>query len=242
MNKADPNAVIDTFIAETSAALSDWRSIDEALLAHAVIADRLRLRRRAARDSFLALVIAWERFFSAWMTAAVNRDPSQAALRLTEKITRHATDELMVPSDVLSRSLLATSHLNLTAVRGILDSKGFNTVARDHGELTELSANWLAGPYLAAASAITSYQFRPAPIGRLVRNVFAHESEAALKDANGAVRSGSVPLHFRVTRVRNLDVRDWHTYIFQAPGASTARRVELFHTEFSALAERFRVV
>lgn len=241
MNKADPNAVIDAFVDGSRAALDDWRAIDEAISAHASSSVRLRLRRRAARDSFLALFIAWERFFSAWAVAAVNRDPAQAAARLSEKITRHATDDLNVPTDVLSRTLLATSHLNLVAVRGILDSKGFNTVVRSQGELKKFANAWLSGPYLAAATAITAYHFRPAVVSRLVRNVFAHESESALAEANTSARHGGVTAQFRVTNTRNLDVRAWHIYVLQSPAGSAHTRVELFHIALAELAERFRV-
>ena len=239
MRKANPDAVIDAFRERVTQSLNDWRAIDAAILAHTRV-DSLRLRRRAASDSFLALIISWEAFFSAWVVAAVNREPTAAAVRLTDQISKYATEQLNVPDEVLSRTLLATSHLNLAAVRGILDKRGFNTAVRSHKELIEIAEQWLAGSYKTAALGVSSYQFCPALIGRLVRNVFAHESDAALAEASAAARRTSVPLPFRTTTGRNFDVRAWRTYILQVPPGETAPRVELFHTALNDLARQFR--
>lgn len=240
MKKADPNAVVDAFRSRVNASLADWRAIDAAVTAQASSADRLRLRRRAASDSFLALVIAWESFLSSWVVASVNRAPEAAAQRLTERLTAHATETLNVPEAVLSKSLLATSHLSLDTVRGILDSRGYNTTVNDHAALVKLSGRWLSGPYKVAADGITAYEFSPALIGRLLRNALAHESDAALQEVNRRARGAGVKAPFRVSRARDLDVRSWRAYLFQVPAGETRHRVELFHQEYDDLAASLR--
>lgn len=241
VKKADPNAVVDAFRARVAESLADWEAIDEAVELHSSPPDTLRLRRRAASDSFLALVISWESFFSSWIVAAVNRAPEQAADTLAAQLTAHATLKLNIPAAVVSKSLLATSHLSLDAVRTILDSKGYNTTVRDHKELVELSDAWLAGPYKLAADSITAHAFSPALVGRLVRNALAHESESALKEVNKRARGGGVKRAFRVTRTRDLDLRSWRAYLFQTPDGESHKRVAIFHQEFLDLAAALRV-
>lgn len=241
MKKADPNAVVDAFRDRVAESLADWESIDEAVSLHSSGADMLRLRRRAASDSFLALVISWESFFSSWIVAAVNRAPETAAKTLTVQLADHATAKLNIPAAVVSKSLLATSHLSLDAVRNILDSRGYNTTVRDHKEFEMLSNTWLAGSYKLAADSITSHAFSPVLVGRLVRNALAHESEAALKEVNLRARHGAVKKAFRVTRARALDVRSWRAYLFQIPDGSSSPRVALFHHEFSTMAATLKV-
>jgi hypothetical protein len=240
VKKADPNAIVDAFRVRVAESLADWEAIDEAVKLRSSPQDTLRLRRRAASDSFLALVISWESFFSSWIVAAVNRAPKRAADTLAAQLTAHATAKLNIPAAVVSKSLLATSHLSLDAVRMILDSKGYNTTVRDHKELEALSDTWLAGPYKLAADSITAHAFSPALVGRLVRNALAHESEAALKNVNKLARSGGVKKAFRVTRARDLDLRSWRAYLFQVPDGESRNRVALFHQEFSSMAAALR--
>lgn len=241
VNKADPNGVVASFEKRTNSALADWRAIDSAVRAHAVKGDALLLRRRAAGDSLLALYGSWESFVSSWITAAVNRDPSAAASNLADKLTEHAKTKLGVPENVLSQSLLATSHLNLAAVRQILDARGFNIAVRDYKELQRYANGWLAGPYASAVQSINAYALMPAVVARVVRNAIAHESEAALADANNLVRGSNVPSLFRVNQTRNLDVRAWRTYVLQSPAGTSSTRIEAFHVELGRLAAMFRV-
>lgn len=242
-NKAEPNAVISTFEASAGSALDDWRAIDLAISTHADSTNRLRLRRRAASDSLLALLGSWESFTTSWFTAAINREPSRALAKTAERITTHATEELRVPPALLSQTMLATSHFNLATIRKLLDKNGYNITIRRHSELKEFGEKWLADPYRAAVAGITSYQFMPAVVGRLVRNALAHASDASLSEVNSVVRGNNVPPAFRITRARNLDVSGCRAYVMQPAPSTPARRlrIEHFHIELQQLANRFRV-
>lgn len=118
MRKASPDDVVATFVASTAEALSDWETIDSALLT-----ESLSLRRRAASDAFFALAVSWESFLSRWLVAAVNRDASQAARHLAKELEDYATIELRVPSTHLSSTLITQSHFSLSLVRQLLDPK-----------------------------------------------------------------------------------------------------------------------
>lgn len=241
MRKADPNRVITDFETKTASALKDWQSIDAAITASAT--DTLRLRRRAASDSLLVLMVSWETFISSWMTAAVNRDTSTAVARLTRQINTYATGALRVPTHALSQTHLATSHLTLSDVHGLLDDQGYNIAIRDKKELAVYETQWLAGPYQAAAQSVTAFNFMPAVVGRLVRNALAHQSTSALAEANRVVRQGSTPAIFKTNpaRRRDLDVAAWRAYVLQSFGTQTRPRIERFHEELQNLAGRFRV-
>lgn len=240
MNKADPNAVVLDFDVRTSVALAEWASTDALLGAHAPAAEKLGLRRKVASDAFLALAVSWERFYSAWVAAAVNRAPAVAVARLDGQLKAHALRELKIPASALSASMLASSHLSLSGVRTVLDADGQNIVARSHKDMVKTAEDWLDGACRTAALSVTSYDFAPAHLARLVRNVLAHESALALKLANEYSRGRGVPPGLRVTTQNNLDVRAWRAYLFARPPGRTAPRVALFHASLRDLAARFR--
>ncbi|MER3387811.1 MAG: hypothetical protein RIC81_12010 [Microcella pacifica] len=233
MKKADPDGVIDTFQAATTAALDDWRLIDDALIPLG-----LHIRRRAASDAFLALAVSWEFFISTWVVAAVNRDTSKAIARLEGQMQDHALNELGLPASTLSSSLVTTSHLNLSAVRSVLDRRDWNIVIRYQKELDTVAGKWLAGPYEARAKAITAYQFAPALVVRVIRNALAHQSLGAIKEANEVVRKNSTPPALRYSGVRSLGVDGWGRYLLSS--SVPTPRIAALHDELIALSERLR--
>lgn len=233
VNKADPDGVIDAFQSATASALADWQQIDGALKELG-----LHIRRRAASDAFLALAVSWEFFISTWLVSAVNKDTSRAIARLEKKIQDHALDELGLPASILSSSLVSTSHLNLTAVRKVLDRREWNVVIRYQNELEDFANKWLAGPYEARALAITAFQFAPALVVRLVRNALAHQSPGAIKEANEIVRKTTIPAALRHTGTRSLGVAGWGRYLLSS--TAPVPRIAYLHNELIALADRLR--
>jgi len=239
MNKANPNEIIDDFEKSTKLALKDWQSTDK-LLSNAHKDDRLRLRRRLASDSFLALSISWESFMSAWFVAALNRDPSQALITNTNRMREFAIHDLRIPSSVVATKLFTTSHLNLENTRGMLDPNGYNITMSNRNDFKKKANRWLAGDYRLVATAVTTVEYSPALLGRLVRNAFAHQSESALAAANTAVRSTSMAPDFRITTVSNLGVSGWRAYTRQEVPPTNKSRVELFHTALEDLATKLK--
>jgi hypothetical protein len=194
VNKSDPNEIVDDFVAATRASIADWKTIDSVLSGEGV-----RLRRRAAADSFMALAVSWEGFLSRWLIAAINRDASQAVLTLETRITSHATAQLRIPGRHLSASLITRSHMTVAEGRRLLDPDDYNIVIRSRADLKDSASTWLADPYRAAAVGVSEYQFRPALLTRLIRNVLAHHSNAAVTAANDQAAKGSTSASLRWT-------------------------------------------
>lgn len=239
MKKADPDLRIDDFVRRTDASLADWKAIDAAILATG--SGTLRLRRRAATDSFLALAISWEAFMSSWFVAAVNREPRKAVRYLTTALQTHATNDLRIPTTILSPTLLTSSHLTRSDVASILDKNGRNFVMADHADLVGKSKRWLYHPYGTRARALTELDFAAAFAARKIRNLFAHESASASAEAWALVSTPAsvLPTALRVTtRTRRFNIDGWRGYMLEA--AVKKPRVEIFHDELYALANKLR--
>jgi hypothetical protein len=239
VKKADPDLRIDEFIDRAAESLADWKAIDAAIVA----AGRggLRLRRRAATDSFLALAISWEAFLSGWFVAAVNREPRKAIRYLRAALEDHATNELRVPRVILSPTLLTSSHLTRADVAKILDPNGRNFVMADHADFMRKSKKWLYHPYGTRARAVSELEFSVAFVARKVRNLFAHESASASSEAWDIVSDPAavLPAQLRVGgRTNKFNISGWRGYILESVGG--VPRVEFFHQELSALAGRLR--
>ncbi len=234
MRKASPNDVVAAFITATSDALTDWETIDAALATQP-----LKLRRRAASDAFLSLAVSWESFLSRWVVASVNKDASQAVSYLTTRLQAHAQDELRVPTTHIAATLITQSHFSLDLVRQLLDPNENNIVLREHSDLDKYARRWLADPYRASLSGISSYQFKPVLATRLIRNALAHESESALKRANDELRKSTVPPGLRVTGTRRLSVDGWRRYLLAI--SSTRPRIAILHDDLSAVASLLAV-
>lgn len=234
VNKSDPNDIVDNFVATTNDALDDWRTIDGVLSTQGV-----RLRRRAAADSFMALAVSWESFLSRWLVAAINRNASQAVRALETKIREYAIDNLRVPEAHVATTLVTRSHLTVAEVRRLLDPEEFNIMISSRADLKKFAMSWLADPYQGAATGITTHQFRTAHLTRLVRNVLAHHSTTAITAANEFVTQNSTPATLRWTGSRRLDVAGWRRYLFTT--TTPVPRVEILHNELATLAGRFAI-
>jgi hypothetical protein len=234
VNKADPNDIVLAFAAATHDALADWRTIDSALLPEGI-----RLRRKAAADSFLALAVSWESFMSRWLIAAANRDSSQVVATLSTKVRDYAKDELRIPQQHIANLAVTRSHFTVGEIRRLLDPKEYNIAVRNRQELKRLSESWLSGAYRTAALAISDYQFRPALITRVLRNALAHQSSAALAEANDVVALTSTPTQLRWTGARRLDVDGWRRNLLTTTAPTP--RIETIHNALILLAGRLTV-
>jgi hypothetical protein len=239
MKKANPDLRIAEFAQRTQESLADWQAIDAAIVALGT--GNLRLRRRAATDSFLALAISWEAFMSGWFIAAVNREPRRAVRFLTIELQNHALNELNIPASILSPSLVTSSHLTRDAVATILDKNGRNVVMADHKDLMKKSKKWLYHPYGTRTASITELDYSAAFAARKIRNMFAHESESASTEAWKMVTEASSVLipQLKVTgRKSKFNLDGWRGYIFESVNGKP--RVQVFHEELIVLAQRLR--
>lgn len=239
MKKANPDLRIDEFVARTAESLNDWKAIDAAIMATGP--GNLRLRRRAATDSFLALAIAWEAFMSSWFVAAVNREPRKAIRHLTLALQDHAVTDLRIPPSILSPTLLASSHLTRADVATLLDPNGRNFVMADHADFIRKSKKWLYHPYGTKARAISELDFSSAFAARKIRNLFAHESASGSAEAWALVTNPAsvLPTALRVVgRTKKFSISGWRGYILES--VAKVPRVEVFHNEISVLAARLR--
>lgn len=223
MNKADPDDIVQAFQDRTRSALHDWQLIDDAVRPLGV-----GIRRRVACDAFLALAVSWESTLSTWLIGAVNKDTSAAIQHLEQKVRDHAETNLGLKPTVLSASLIATSHLNLSDVRSVLDPNDKNITIRDQKALTGFGNKWLAGTYKRRALALSAFDFAPAVVVRVVRNALAHQSDAAVKEANSLVSSASIPVALRHTASRSISASGWGRYLL-ATTVPTPRISTLHH-------------
>ncbi len=234
MNKSNPNSAVDAFVGSATNALADWKVIDQALSSHGI-----QLRRRAAADSFVALAVSWETFISNWVVACVNRDSSVAVARLNSQLRDYAIKDVGVPEGHVAGALITKPHLTLAEVRRMLSPNDYNVPVRSHGNLHDLATRWFAEPYRGAALGISSFQFCPAVLTRLVRNVFAHRSVSSLAAANDVAAQTSTPISLRWTGDGRLDVDGWRRYLLTANG--TVSRLEVLHNNLSDLAGSLKV-
>lgn len=247
MRKASPNDIVDDFVGSVSTALIDWQVVDTAAKANSL---SLRVRRRVASDSFLALTVAWERFLSRWLVAAVNKDASRAAARLTEKLKSHAHVELKVPSSHISSPLIATSHFSLASVRGVLGAQDDNIVLRSHKDLQKFADEWLGPALSGSLKTVSSYHFNWVLAMRLIRNALVHQSDKSLRQVNDSLRTSSMPPEIRVVGTRNLSANGCGAYLYKRIAAHTSSqlpmvgrqpRLVLFHFKLSSIAGQLKV-
>jgi len=238
VNKTNPDLRIEEFTSRAEESLADWQAIDAAIVANG---GTLRLRRRAATDSFISLAISWESFMSSWFTAAVNREPRKAIRYLTNQLSSYAQNELRIPANILSSTLLTSSHVTHADVVKILDKNGRNFVMADFADFTEKSKRWLYHPYGTRTATISEAEFSTAYAARILRNLFAHESSSAAAEAWKLVTEyESLLPSLKVTSrtERKFSITSWRGYILESVGKKP--RVQIFHEELSLLAGKLR--
>lgn len=131
MNKVDPDVVVDDFITTIRSSHRDWQTIDIALTAQPVA-----IKRKAATDSFLQLAVTWESFMSDWWVAAINRDSTTFVATLEARLRGYAKRDMRLdPTADLAATLITKAHLDLEAVRRLLDPGGTPNTASSRSML-----------------------------------------------------------------------------------------------------------
>lgn len=198
MRKRDPDTVVDRFVEEADMAARDVATVLDALRAGGV---DIRLRQLTAQDIFLRVAVRFEVFKSDWFIAAVNREPTQFRVHLTESARKRVRSgaDLKPLADHIEVRLPA--HPTLSEVDDLLNPHGWNVSAATATEFKDLANSVLDGDYLLRARTIGARNQSTIDTITALRNLIVHHSPASqlrweaafIAATNGDLRKPQTP-------------------------------------------------
>lgn len=233
MKKQDPNNCVDAIQEAITVSLAEWLTIDTALADQPVA-----IKRKVASNAFLQLAVNWEFFLSDWWLASINRDASNLIDGFDQKLRTHATDKLGLAEDQLAGKLVTLKHLNVSAVRRLLDNDGSNLAFYGLEDVKSKAGKQLADPYRTRVLTMPHTDWQVADVTRVVRNALAHQSPKSISNVNDLLDQDDLAQSLKRGQKR-LDLKGIRRYV---RGPDDASRMPVIHAGLSKVAEHLRVV
>lgn len=178
MRKRDPNVLVHQFRTDLASISADRELLSETAAS--------RLAKRATMDAFTRTAVAFERFRSDWLIAAITRDASafsgtqlrraKAALEDTNRGALAPYLQVNIPK-----------HPTLEQVGQILDASGGNVSIPSIRAWKECAKKHLAPPWRGAIEGILWEHAQAADAVISIRNAAAHQSPRSLSTMNEAL-------------------------------------------------------
>lgn len=180
MRKSDPAIVRAEFDSEMTRLSDHFQRVLDAITGSAhQMADASRL----AESVFVSAYVSFEGFVSNLFIAYLNRDPTAFQHSVDTRMLQ-SLQQKFGPWHSARTSFATLSHVNVDAIRDILDPDQKNLTFGSTAKMKERAAEILVPEYRDRIQALTDHDARVLDTARATRNYISHRSDSAYRDMN----------------------------------------------------------
>jgi hypothetical protein len=227
----DPNGVVADFLDLIGKSLDMWQKASDQV-------KTAELKKQVSIDAFQRLATGLEEFRSDWHIAAINRDSTRFRAYVTDEIKKVvATSRYAQASDYVQVSM---GHLNVSALRKLLDPRGFHLSFDNTKDWQRRAGNELSDKYAKKLHHIIKADRRLLDTVVAIRNCVAHNSQSSIESMNGALSALDEKKDKHLRRDNNR-VRPSGLGAYLWAWKEGTRRVERYHARVRAIVSALKV-